>query len=430
MANEYIGRKIAVGISAENTRGTAETAPEFWLRVLAQNHKEKADYLNSQGSIGSIVENSHAEIDKQWAEGGFEAEIDADSIGLMLLALMGDVTSTAEGDGYLHTFELDEDSANHQSVSVWLNEPNREAVFKLACLDSLSFSFERGKILDFNANLMSLTGETQASTVAFGEAKAFRPKDFHFYIADDIDGLDSAEEVYLREFSLEFAKNLEADDVLGLENPKNFLNKVFSTTASLTALYQDDTYRNLFKAGTPKAIRIELENPNNIIKDAVKALGSYVVVDYSALTGATVTVNGVVLTEGVEWARGASNEACATSLASAINAVSGVDATASTATVNVVASVGGTAGNAIATLTGGGANLTVSGATLSGGLDAELAKLTFDFARVYFSEYDEGNGRDDLKTTEITLSFAVNTEEADIQFGQIRLINEVEEYLT
>ena len=425
----YIGRKIAVGIAPEAVRGTAETTPEYWLRILAQNHKEKADYLNSQGSIGSTVEFSHAEIDKQWAEGGFEAEIDADSIGLMLLALMGDVSSAVEGDGYLHTFELDEDSANHQSLTLFLNEPNRESAFPMACLNSLNFSFERGKILDFNANLMSLTGETKSSTPAFLEAKAFRPKDFHFYIADDIAGLATANEVYLRNFSLEFNKNLEADDVLGLENPKNFLNKVFSTTASLTALYQDDDYRDLFKAGTPKAIRVKLENPNNIIKDAVKAIGSYTVVDYSALAGSTVTVGGVVLTEGVDWDRGDSNNACATSLASAINALANVSAVTSTATVNITASVGGVAGNSITTVTGGGVNLTVSGANLTGGLDAELASLVFDFARVYFAEYDEGNGRDDLKTTEITLSFAVNTAEATIPFGQVRLLNEVASYI-
>ena len=52
----------------------------------------------------------------------------------------------------------------------------------------------------------------------------------------------------------------------------------------------------------------------------------------------TVTVNGVatVLTEGVEWTAAVSDDATATSLASAINAVTGLDAAEVTDTITVV----------------------------------------------------------------------------------------------
>jgi predicted RecA/RadA family phage recombinase len=56
----------------------------------------------------------------------------------------------------------------------------------------------------------------------------------------------------------------------------------------------------------------------------------------------TVTVNGTatVLTEEVEWNAATSNDATATSLASAINALAGVTATATTNVVTVVAATG------------------------------------------------------------------------------------------
>jgi len=433
MANEYIGRKITAGISLEETRGTPKASPDFWLRILAQNHKDKADYLHSQGSIGTIVEHAHAEIDKQWGEGGFDAEIDADSIGLILLSTTGDIDTleVAAGEVYLHTFELEED-ANHQSISYWVNEPGRSVVYPLSCMNTLSFSFERGKILDFSANFMSQTGENEASTPSFEPLKAFRPKDFHFYLADDIDGLASANEVFLKTLSLEFNKNLEPDDVLGLESPKNFLNKVFSLSASLSLLYQDGTYRDFFKAGTSKAMRIKLLNPNLILKNAIAATGTATIVDYSALSGATVTVGSTVLTEGVEWTAATSNEATATSLAAAIHALANVNAAAVGAVVTVTAATAGIAGNSIGLATNGGSDLTLgglSGGNLSGGADAVHPYLVFDFARVYFSEYDEENGRDDLKAQSITMSFAVNTEEVNIQFMQIRLQNGVTTYL-
>jgi hypothetical protein len=108
------------------------------------------------------------------------------------------------------------------------------------------------------------------------------------------------------------------------------------------------------------------------------ASGQYTVVDYTQLTGATVTVGGTVLTEGVEWVAATSNNATATSLASAIDALASVSAAAALAVVTVTAESVGTAGNSIGTLTSDAVNLTVTGATLSGGVDGPvtLASVT------------------------------------------------------
>lgn len=426
--SEYLGRNIAVGIAYEPTRGTKAVAVQYWLRLLAQNHKDKVEYLSSKAAVGTIVETNSAEIDKQWSEGGFDAEIDADSMGLMFLALMGAV-STSEVEAaaaYLHTFTLEE-SVNHQSLTVFTAEPGRDVAYALCCIDNLSFNFERGKILDFSSNLMGSAGESDTLTAAFTTPKAFRPKDFHLYLATDIAGLDAASEVFLKTMSLEFAKNLEPDDVLGLESPQNFLNKVFSTTGKFSLLYTDETYRTLFTAGTPKAMRVKLLNDSIDLVAAVAATGTITIVDYSTLAGKTVTVNGTVLTEGVEWNRGASNDAAATSLASAINALAPVNASALTNVVTVTAATAGVAGNAI-TLADNSADITLSGATLANGADAVHPYIIFDFARVYFSGYDEGNDRDSLKSQEITLTFAINDEEPDITFGEIRVMNAVDSY--
>lgn len=103
------------------------------------------------------------------------------------------------------------------------------------------------------------------------------------------------------------------------------------------------------------------------------ATGTYTVVAFAGLTGDTVTVDGVTLTEGVDWIAGTSNADTATSLATAINALDNVNASAAGAVVTVTAVVKGTAGNSITTVTGGGADLTVSGATLSGGTNPVIS---------------------------------------------------------
>lgn len=59
------------------------------------------------------------------------------------------------------------------------------------------------------------------------------------------------------------------------------------------------------------------------------------IVDYSALTGDSVTVNGTAKTAGADWTAATSNEDTADSLATALNAISGVSAFAVGAVVFV-----------------------------------------------------------------------------------------------
>jgi hypothetical protein len=105
-------------------------------------------------------------------------------------------------------------------------------------------------------------------------------------------------------------------------------------------------------SGTPDGIH---NGTDSVLWTAVAASGTWdfastthaaegigTIVDYTALSGVTVTINGTnitntTLTEGVDWTAATSNTATATSLASAINGVSGVSSSASVAVVTVLA---------------------------------------------------------------------------------------------
>ena len=98
---------------------------------------------------------------------------------------------------------------------------------------------------------------------------------------------------------------------------------------------------------------------------AVPASGTFEV-QAAPAAASTVTVDGTVLTEGVDWNIGLTGAATATSLASAVSTVSGVSASAIGAVVYITATDAGTAGNSI-TLVSGDVNVVASGATLTGG---------------------------------------------------------------
>jgi len=99
--------------------------------------------------------------------------------------------------------------------------------------------------------------------------------------------------------------------------------------------------------------------------------GIATVVDFNNLSGDAVTIDGTnitntTLTEGVDWTAATSNTATATSLASAINGVAGVSATASGAVVTVIADDATVAADITTFTSTDGTNLPVSAQSVDG----------------------------------------------------------------
>lgn len=105
---------------------------------------------------------------------------------------------------------------------------------------------------------------------------------------------------------------------------------------------------------------------------ATAARGSATVSGFGSLAGATLTVNGIILTEGVEWTAAVSNDATATSLANAITTATATTlatGSANGAVVTITANTAGAAGNSISLASSDGTHLPVSGAFLTGGVN-------------------------------------------------------------
>lgn len=111
----------------------------------------------------------------------------------------------------------------------------------------------------------------------------------------------------------------------------------------------------------------------------IHATGTATVFDYTMLAGATLTVNGFALTEGVTWTAATDNNTTAASLASAITtATASTLSTGSAIATNVVtitANAGGVAGNSITLNSSDPLNLSFSGTTLTGGSPATALEI-------------------------------------------------------
>ncbi len=259
---KYIGRKVCVGIAKETVRGTAEAAAEFWLPIKAFNHENKVEHAMNDAAQCTIVENSGAEIVKEWAEGGFDCHIGSEHFGLILLSTFGTVVSQAgvpEATVNTHTYALEE-ASQHQALTIFKDEANGDLNFPLGVVGSLAINFERGKILDYSLPMMSKKGVSDTLTPAFVAENIFRPQDFSFKLATNLAGLGAASAIPIKSLDISIEPNVEPDEVLGDTEPADYLNQSFKITGSFTMKYNEATYEDLVYNGTLQALRVKLTN--------------------------------------------------------------------------------------------------------------------------------------------------------------------------
>jgi len=116
-----------------------------------------------------------------------------------------------------------------------------------------------------------------------------------------------------------------------------------------------------------------------VIRDGitkVSAAGTVTIVAFGSVAGATVTIGGNALVEGVDWTAAVDNATTAGTLAVAIGALANVSTVSAGNIVTITAITAGAVGNSITLATTHPANAAISGATLVGGIDQVLADKT------------------------------------------------------
>lgn len=266
---KHIGRKITIGLGKESARGT-RIASDFWFPANDAGHRGMVTYAENNASIGTIANAKGAEIISEWGEGGYSAPIGSSHFGLVLLNLFGAVASaTAGGESivYDHTYTLGED-AQHDSLTLEIDQPNGDKSYALGMVKSLSIAFEKSKILDYTVDMITLKGVTQTLSPSIATENIFRPQDFTFKLAADAASLGAAGAITVKSMTLDVAKNIEPDEVLGDTDPADFLNKEIEITGEVTLMYDNQTYENYALANTQKAMQIQLLNADVTIGSA------------------------------------------------------------------------------------------------------------------------------------------------------------------
>ena len=264
---KFTGRRVSVGIAKEATHGGAAVAAQYWIPRTAITFDDRVRKALVAGSYGNISDAPMtAYVVHKYGEGNLEGEININSFGLLLLAVLGtEVASAGSPEVGVNTHNYTLLNTNqHPSLTIHVSDPIGNVQFRLAMINSLTIEVTPGEIVRYTANFVSRGSGVSSETVTWVTDTRFTSPNLTFKVGTNKDTVLVGTAIKLRSLTLEIAKNVEQLEVLGSFGPEDILNKGLRISGSLELTYEDRTWRDYMLNGTARAMWIKLESTKNI----------------------------------------------------------------------------------------------------------------------------------------------------------------------
>lgn len=255
----WIGRRMGIGIGVETTRGVG-TAPAYWLNATSFSFRDVPDRALSTAGFGGIWGGDQSPMTLEHAAGDIDFELDDQSFGAILTALLGQspTTVTTDTTAYTHTYTLSNNN-QHSSLTMTTTDPIGQLQFKMSMIDTFELDISPNSIIGAKVSFMSQGSDTTSgNTATYGASKKFIGRFLTFKVADTTSSLAAAAKINLKSLTLKIEKNAEVQATLSTVQPEDIVNKMFNITGDFVLNYEDRTWLNYVKNGSYKAIRIDL----------------------------------------------------------------------------------------------------------------------------------------------------------------------------
>lgn len=242
--SKFIGKLADIGIAKEAVRGTVETTASFWLPKLSLSLDDEIEQVVDESSVGVIEDAIDAKVVGKRAIGEIEGNIGDKSFGLILLSTFGAVNTTGptETSVYTHAYSPLQ-SAQHPSLTFFLDDPNQDYKYALGVTDSLEIEATIGKYATWKKSFRSKAGATATLTPSYTAENYFLPQHISLSYAANLAGLSSPTTVDVRSVKLKISKNPEDDYKLGSLDQADILNKEMSVEGSIELVFNDNTFK-------------------------------------------------------------------------------------------------------------------------------------------------------------------------------------------
>lgn len=263
---EFIGRQIDFALAVESDRGTAESVAERNVRKVTCNLIPRAERVIDDSTFGRLEDAERVRTVRRWNEGDVESIVHADVLGYYLYNIYGEVESAnVSGSVYEHDFTM-EQSIQHPSLTLFVKDGEvRQEKLAGGMITTLELTASTDNYVRYTANFMAKEGETDNSEIpALATEYDFIGRDITVKVATSEANLTSANALKLKDLSITFNTNAEADFVFGDYSPNDIYNKQFSIEGSFTRNYVDTTFQDLYEGDDFRYMQIEIEGEADI----------------------------------------------------------------------------------------------------------------------------------------------------------------------
>ncbi len=263
--SDYTGRKVAYGFAIEGARGVLEAGPQIWIPHLDQDFKNKVETAVNNSALGVLDTNNDTIVTKEWAEGKFDAKVQSNNFGYILLAVFGTVNSTAGDDvgTRKHTFSRNNSNIS-QSLSIFKSTPNKSLGYALGVVSGMELEVVVGEYVKASINLISKKGTTISLTPTYSiETEAeFTAKHASLYVDDygQADPVATGDEYPVKSVKIKLDRMAEAYFDTGSVTPTEIHNKGFDVTLEVEKRNTNNDFKTMEENATKKALVLLLVN--------------------------------------------------------------------------------------------------------------------------------------------------------------------------
>jgi hypothetical protein len=259
-----IGDSIILGVGIEATRGEA-VAPQVYIPSRTPSGIiSTIDKKLVEETKATKFESYGSEIVQQKAEGDLEFNLRYESIGYLLLSLLGSVSSAAKASPnqavYDHTFSVLSNNVQNPTLTLSLQKSIQAYAYPNALVGKLEINIKPDDLVVAKSSFIAKSESeiSQLSPSFSSSDRYFRQQDCVVKIASSLSGLDAADPINLKELNLSIENTAKEDEVIGSLNPADILALRMKIEGKLSGNYTSKTNYDVFRGGSYKAMRIEM----------------------------------------------------------------------------------------------------------------------------------------------------------------------------
>ena len=255
----FTWKKVWIWVALETTRWEKKLPIQYRFPRTDNTFSDKANVESDSWVVDTIVDSINSEVTKQWAEWTIWGQVYPNWIWFFLKALLWSVTSDWDDGVYEHNFSLLE-SNTHPTLTVWCFTPISSSSYPLAMIESMDFTAEVWWKFTVSINLKSKKWESSTHIVSYTDESWFVASMLKVFLADNVEWLDNADNICLQSITISIKKEIKDIECLSSIDPIDYINSSFSIEWSMEMLFENNTYKDYFLNGTPKALRLLAED--------------------------------------------------------------------------------------------------------------------------------------------------------------------------